>query len=52
LKARGGYESPSIGQEDLREMQDRAPQGSRPRHLLDPEAQAEAGMRVFSNSWQ
>jgi hypothetical protein len=44
------HESQSIRQEDLREMQNRAPKGSRAGHLLDPQAQAEAGVTLSAQS--
>ncbi len=38
-------ESQSVGQKDLRQVQDRASKGGRPCNLSDPQAQTEAGIK-------
>ena len=44
-RLRRDRESPSLGEENLREMQSRAAQRGRAGHLLDPQAQAETRVR-------
>jgi len=44
------YEGKSVGKEDLRQVQDRAPEASGARHLREYETQTETGMNLMNNS--
>src|SRR6185437_15259791 len=52
VPARAGnhYESQTLGQEDLQELQDRAPPARGLRHLLGPAPQAAPGVRAVLSS--
>jgi hypothetical protein len=45
-------EGESVGEEDLRQVQDRAPPGRRARDLPEPEAQTEAGIGLQIADWR